>query len=174
MQTLNHNPDNPPSMTAHNPPNLPALDPATLPSRTSSIYPTEEFRAVTTGRSKQALGDALGLQTFGVNLVRLAPGAVSALRHWHTRQDEFIYVLEGELTLVTNDGEQCLGPGLCAGFPAGKVDGHCLMNRGATVAVYLEVGDRLPGDRACYPDADLEARAGRAAYQFFHKDGMAY
>ncbi|MGZ8219196.1 cupin domain-containing protein [Methylomagnum sp.] len=161
-------------MKTNNPPTLPALDPATVPSRTGSTYPAEEFRAVTVGRSKQALGDALGLQTFGVNLVRLEPGAVSALRHWHTRQDEFICVLEGEVTLVTERGEQCLGPGLCAGFPAGKADGHCLMNRGSAVAVYLEVGDRLPGDQAHYPDADLEARAGRGAYQFFHKDGSAY
>lgn len=161
-------------MKPHTCPNPPALDPATVPSRTGSIYPTAELRAVTAGRGKQALGDALGLQNFGVNLVRLEPGAASALRHWHTRQDEFIYVLEGEVTLVTDEGEQRLRPGLCAGFPAGKADGHCLMNRGSAVAVYLEVGDRLPGDQAHYPEADLEARAGRAAYQLFHKDGSAY
>ncbi|HYE36462.1 cupin domain-containing protein [Methylocaldum sp.] len=153
---------------------LPALDPAAVPSRTTSIYPTEELRALTVGRSKQALGDALGLQTFGVNLVRLEPGAMSALRHWHTRQDEFVYVLEGEIALVTEAGEQCLRSGQCAGFPAGKADGHHLVNRGNGVAVYLEVGDRLPGDRAHYSDADLEARATRGGYGFFHKDGMPY
>jgi uncharacterized cupin superfamily protein len=92
----------------------------------------------------------------------------------HTRQDEFIYVLEGELTLVTKQGEQILGPGLCAGFPGGLPDGHQLINRGQSVAVYLEVGDRLPGDRANYPDEDLDARAVRGSYRFFHKDGTPY
>lgn len=152
----------------------PALDPAALPARTGSTYPTEAFRSAAQGRAKHALGDALGLQNFGVNLVRLEPGAMSALRHWHTRQDEFIYVLEGEVTLITESGEQCLHPGQCAGFPAGQPDGHHLVNRGGAVAVYLEVGDRLPGDRAHYPDADLEARAVRGGYGFFHKDGTAY
>lgn len=154
--------------------NLPALDPSTVPARTTSIYPTEAMRTRIIGRSKRALGDALDLENFGVNLVELAPGAISAFRHWHTRQDEFIYVLSGELTLVTEAGEQVLGPGLCAGFPAGKADGHQLVNRGSAVAVYLEVGDRLPGDRAHYPDEDLHARAGRGAYAFHHKDGTAY
>lgn len=126
------------------------------------------------GRSKKALGDALGLQTFGVNLVTLEPGAMSALRHWHTQQDEFIYVLEGELTLVTEQGEQVLVPGLCAGFPAGHADGHQLINRGQSVAIYLEVGDRLPGGRANYPDEDLEAHAVRGSYRFFRKDGTPY
>lgn len=132
------------------------------------------MRARVAGRSKRALGDALGLENFGVNLVELAPGAVSALRHWHSRQDEFIYVLAGELTLVTEAGDQVIGPGLCAGFPAGQADGHQLLNRGSTVAVYLEVGDRLPGDRAHYPDEDLEARDSRETYAFHHKDGTAY
>lgn len=152
----------------------PALDPAEVATRTGSIYPTEELRLITQGRAKQALGDALGLQNFGVNLVRLEPGAMSALRHWHTRQDEFIYVLEGEVTLITGSGEQRLTQGLCAGFPAGKADGHQLVNRSDRAAVYLEVGDRLPGDQAHYPDADLEARAARGGYGFFHKDGTPY
>ncbi len=153
---------------------LPALDPADVPARTGSIYPTEELRSLTQGRSKQPLGDALGLQTFGVNLVRLEPKAMSSVRHWHTRQDEFIYVLEGELTLATEHGEQALGAGMCAGFPAGKADGHHLINRSDRVAVYLEVGDRLPGDRGHYPDVDLEARGTRGGYGFFHKDGTPY
>ncbi|HLF96307.1 MAG TPA: cupin domain-containing protein [Methylococcaceae bacterium] len=153
---------------------LPALDPATLPARTTSIYPTEEQRQRIRGRSKQALGDALGLHNFGVNLVRLEPGAVSAFRHWHTRQDEFIYVLEGEIALVTNEGEQFLTSGQCAGFPGGQANGHQLVNRGNRVAVYLEVGDRLPGDTAHYPEEDLQARATRGSYAFFRKDGMAY
>lgn len=129
---------------------------------------------MTVGRSKRALGGALGLQTFGVNLVRLEAGAVSALRHWHTRQDEFIYVLEGEITLVTKGGEQCLHAGMCAGSPAGKADGHQLINRGHRTATYLEVGDRLPGDQAYCSDEDLRAPATRGAYALFHKDGTPY
>ncbi|NJD04926.1 MAG: cupin domain-containing protein [Methylococcaceae bacterium] len=152
----------------------PALDPASVSPRTGSTYPTEELRHRVAGRSKRAMGDALGLQNFGVNLVTLEPGAVSALRHWHTRQDEFIYVLEGELTLVTEQGEQVLAPGHCAGFPAGTADGHQLVNRSAGTTTYLEAGDRLPGDRAHYPDEDLLAIDRPVGYGFFHKDGSPY
>lgn len=153
---------------------LPALDPAGVPGRITSIYPTDELRSRIVGRYKQALGDVLDLQTFGVNRVTLAPGGISALRHWHTRQDEFIYVLEGEVTLIAEHSEQCLGADTCAGFPAGKSDGHQLINRGNRRAVYLEVGDRLPGDAAHYPDDDLQATAVRGAYVFAHKDGTPY
>jgi uncharacterized cupin superfamily protein len=153
---------------------LPALDPARVPGRATSPYPTAELRAAVAGRSKHALGDALGLQNFGVNLVRLEPGASSALRHWHTRQDEFVYVLEGEITLITDGGRQTLGSGMCAGFPAGKADGHHLVNRGPRVAVYLEVGDRSPGDQTFYPDVDLQARSNRAQSEYLHKDGSPY
>jgi len=152
----------------------PTLDPARVAVRTTSPYPTADLRAAVAGRAKQALGDALGLQNFGVNLVRLAPGARSSLRHWHTRQDEFVYVLAGEVTLVTDGGAQLLGPGMCAGFPAGKADGHHLLNRGPVAAVYLEVGDRMPGDLMHYPDVDLEGRATRGPSQFLHKDGTPY
>lgn len=152
----------------------PALDPSTVMGRTGSSYPAEELRLRVAGRCKRALGDALGLENFGVNLVTLEPGAASALRHWHTRQDEFIYVLEGELTLVTEQGEQVLVPGHCAGFPAGTADGHQLVNRAAGTATYLEAGDRLPGDRAHYPDEDLLAIDRPVGYGFFHKDGSPY
>lgn len=109
----------------------PAIDPKSVPVRIgSSVYP-KQFRKPVEGRSKQALGDAVGLRNFGVNLTRLAAGAWSSIRHWHTRQDEFIYVLEGEITLVTDDGEQVLGPGMVAGFPAGTPNGHHLINRGS-------------------------------------------
>ena len=155
-------------------PERPALDPATIEPRTKSVYPTEALRAPLAGRSRRALGDALGLRNFGVNLVLLAPGAHSSARHWHERQDEFIYVLEGEVTLVTDAGAQVIGPGACAGFPAGKPDGHHLVNRSAAGAVYLEVGDRSPGDRVHYPDADLEGRAPHPTTRFFHKDGTPY
>jgi uncharacterized cupin superfamily protein len=129
---------------------------------------------VTAGRAKRGLGDALGLTTFGVNLTRLDPGAASALRHWHRRQDEFVYVLDGELTLITDEGEQVLGPGTCAGFPGGVPNGHQLVNRTDRAATYLEVGDRLPGDAADYPDVDLCVRTTAAGWKYFHKDGRSY
>lgn len=153
---------------------LPVLDPASVAPRSKSVYPTEALRAPLAGRAKRALGDALGLRNFGVNLVHLSPGAHSSERHWHERQDEFIYVLEGEVTLVTKAGARIIAPGTCAGFPAGKPDGHHLINRSNAVAVYLEVGDRLPGERVHYPDADLEGRASASATRFFHKDGTPY
>lgn len=136
---------------------LPALDPATVAERRGSKYPAP-FRDIVSRRSKQALGDAVGLDKFGVNLVRLDPGAWSSQRHWHTHEDEFVYVLEGELCLVTDEGEQVLGPGMSAGFPAGKANGHHFINRSNAVAVYLEVGNRDDADRTYYPDVDLEYR----------------
>jgi uncharacterized cupin superfamily protein len=114
------------------------------------------------------------LQNFGVNLVRLAPGSCSALRHWHTRQDELIYVLEGEVTLIANSGEQVLKPGLAAGFPAGDADGHHLVNRSNSDVVYLEIGDRTDGDSANYPDDDLIAKASDNGWIFTHKNGEIY
>jgi uncharacterized cupin superfamily protein len=150
------------------------LDPATVPARTTSGYPTEEMRRATAGRAKQPLGDALGLTTFGVNLTRLAPGAASALRHWHHRQDEFVYVLEGELVLVTDDGEHVLRAGTCAGFPGGVANAHHLVNRTAAPATFLEVGDRLPGDGVEYPEHDLRVRAKMAGWSYVRKDGRPY
>ena len=138
-----------------------------------SIYP-EPFASRMAGRVKHPLGDLFGLTNFGVNLTRLAPGAVSALRHAHTRQDEFILVLEGHPTLVTDAGETRLAPGMCAGFKAGTGDAHQLRNDGADEAVYLEVGDRTPGDSASYPDEDLQAVMGEGGWRFLHKDGRPY
>ena len=135
-------------------PTSPALDPLSVEARSGSSYP-EQFKASTEGRLKRGLGDALGLQSFGINLVHLAPGAASALRHWHSHEDEFVYVLEGEITLITDAGEALLGPGMAAGFPAGRADGHHLVNRSVETAAYLEVGDRSSQDEAFYPDDDL-------------------
>lgn len=149
------------------------IDPQTVPIRTSSNYP-EPFRSRVAGRLKQRLGDAVGLKNFGVNLVTLEPGSCSALRHWHTRQDEFIYVLEGEITLVTDSGEQGLTPGMAAGFPAGEANGHQLVNKSDRVVKYLEVGDRTPNDAATYSDDDLLAQAGPDGWVFTHKDGSPY
>lgn len=159
-----------------NTPSFPvAISALEAPPRTKpSNYP-EPFASRMTGREKRTLGDLFGLSNFGVNLARLAPGAVSALRHCHTRQDEFIYLLEGHAVLLTDAGETALSPGMCAGFKAGTGDGHQLINRSNADVVYLEVGDRSSGDAATYPDDDLKAALGSdGKYQFTHKDGSAY
>ncbi|MFB2772657.1 cupin domain-containing protein [Pelatocladus sp. BLCC-F211] len=148
------------------------IDPEKVPTEARSNYP-DEFKPKVAGRIRQRLGNFAGLKNFGVNLVKLEPGSSSALRHWHSCQDEFIYVLEGELTLITDAGAEVLKPGMAAGFPAGEANGHHLVNRSSTVAVYLEVGDRTPNDEASYPDDDLIAKAspdGKSII-FAHKDG---
>jgi uncharacterized cupin superfamily protein len=149
---------------------MPTLDPSTVPERIGSAYP-EQFRELVRARRKRALGNELGLTHYGVNVVTMPPGSWSAQRHWHTRQDEFVYVLEGELVLVTDAGEQTLRAGMAAGFPAGSPDGHHLVNRSAADAVYLEVGDRVPGDEVHYPDIDLFVDA---TLTMRHKSGEPY
>ncbi|HOX67059.1 MAG TPA: cupin domain-containing protein [Burkholderiaceae bacterium] len=140
----------------------------------ASSYP-EPFASRMQGRTKRPLGELFGLNNFGVNLTTLNPGAVSALRHQHLRQDEFVYILQGEATLVTNEGETLLLPGMCAGFAAGNGDAHMLINRSGLSCVYLEIGDRTPGDHATYPDDDLVAfSTQQGAWQFTHKDGQPY
>jgi uncharacterized cupin superfamily protein len=153
--------------------NRPALDPLEVEPNRGSNYP-EPFRQRVAARVKRKLGDALGLKNFGVNLTTLAPGGQSALRHWHSRQDEFVYMVSGELVLITEAGEQVLKPGMAAGFPAGKADGHHLINRSAKDATYLEVGDRTPGDGACYPDDDIRALMQEGRWTFSRKDGTPY
>lgn len=151
-----------------------ALTACEVPPRTKpSNYP-QPFASRMTGREKRALGDAFGLTNFGVNLTRLAPGAVSALRHAHSRQDEFVYVLDGQPTLVTDEGRVLLGPGMCAGFKAGTGDAHQLINESTQEVVYLEVGDRTPGDEGVYPDDDLQAVMVAGQWRFAHKDGTPY
>ena len=138
-----------------------------------SSYP-EPFASLMSGRIKHPLGDIFGIKNFGVNLTRLSPGAVSALHHCHSRQDEFIYVLEGEPTLFTDEGETRLRPGMVAGFAAG-VTPHHLENRTESDCVILEVGDRVSGDTASYPDDDLEvALQADGQWLFNHKDGSPY
>ncbi len=154
-------------------PILPALDPRSVPERTGLFYP-EAFRGPADERVRQALGDALGLAQFGVNLVRLPPGASSALRHWHEEEDEFVYVLDGELTLVTDAGQQVLGPGMAGGFPAGTEDGHHLINHGAATAVYLEVGSRASEEFVTYPDVDLKMQRRLGKRSYTHKNGQPY
>jgi uncharacterized cupin superfamily protein len=154
---------------------LPAIVAAEAPSRTKPSHYPEPFASRMAGRDKKPLGDLFALSNFGVNLTRLAPGALSALRHAHTRQDEFIYVLQGHPVLVTDAGETPLHPGMCAGFKAGTGDGHHLVNHSDEEVVYLEIGDRTAGDSATYPDDDLRAVAlGVGRWQFTHKDGTLY
>lgn len=143
--------------------------PRTIPS----LYP-EVFAKRTEGREKRQLGNVFGLSNFGVNLTRLPPGSSSALRHAHSKQDELIYILEGCPTLITDAGESEMAPGMCAGFPAGTGNAHHLVNRSAADVVYLEVGDRTPGDAVHYPDDDLQAHLVEGGWQFTHKDGTPY
>jgi uncharacterized cupin superfamily protein len=144
------------------------------PRAQKTNYP-EPFASRVAGRDKRPLGDLFGLANFGVNLTRLAPGAVSALRHAHSRQDEFIYVLEGHPTLITDAGEERLEPGMCAGFKAGSGNAHHLVNRTHADVLYLEVGDRSAGDSASYPDDDIQAAlAPDGRWRFTHKDGTPY
>lgn len=128
---------------------------STVPVETGTNYPVP-FQSAVKGRSRQRVGNAAGLTNFGVNLTTLAPGSQSALRHWHSAQDEFIYVVRGELWLVTEDGEQILTAGEMAGFAAGAANGHHLVNRSDQLAIYLEVGDRTMPDQVNYPDQDLQ------------------
>jgi uncharacterized cupin superfamily protein len=155
----------------------PALDPLTVPARSTSGYP-EPYRSRVLPREKRALGDALGLRKIGINHTTLPPGKESSMRHWHTHEEEFIFVLAGEVVLRTDGGEQVLTAGMCAGFPPsadGKTgDGHQLVNRGSVPAVYLEISDRNPADGAHYPDDDLRFHGVDAAVRFTRKDGSAY
>ena len=152
---------------------LPALDPSSVPEQRGSSYP-EPFASRMGERSKRRLGNACGLTKFGVNLVTLAPGGQSALRHWHSLEDEFVFVLEGEVVLVTDAGEQRLTAGMCAGYPAGRRDAHHFQNRSGAPARYLEVGSRIPGDYTSYPDDDLMWIPSDDGEYPAHKDGRRY
>lgn len=135
-----------------------------------TLYPPP-FDAPCRARERIRLGDAAGLTQFGVNLLRLPPGAWSSQRHWHAKEDEFIHVLSGEVVLVTDAGEELLHAGDCAGFKAGEMNGHCLQNRGAADATVLEIGSRIPGESAVYSDIDMKVESGIG---YVHKDGTPY
>ncbi len=150
---------------------MPKVDIAAVPQRKGSGYPAP-FDAPLTGRIRQRLGDAGGLADFGVNLMRLPPGNWSSQRHWHSHEDEFVYVLEGELTLVEDGGEMVLRAGDCAAFPKGTGNGHHLINKSDVVAVYLEVGSRAPADVTTCSDVDMMST--NADGRFVHKDGTPY
>jgi uncharacterized cupin superfamily protein len=146
---------------------------AVAPWTKPSLYP-EPYASMMSKRERRRLGDAFGLSNFGVNFTTIEPGGMSALRHHHALQDEFIYVLEGHPTLVTDAGDTELAPGMCAGFKAGNGDGHMLVNRGESRVVYLEVGDRTPGEAVVYPDVDMQGLFVDGAWVFSHRDGTPY
>ncbi|MET7150164.1 cupin domain-containing protein [Xanthomonas sp. PPL139] len=150
---------------------MPKLDLSAIPERLGTGYPPP-FDAPCAQRMRQRLGDAGGLRDFGVNLTRLPPGGWSAQRHWHCEEDEFVYVIEGELVLIEDDGEILLRAGECAAFPKNSGNGHHLVNRSDADAVYLEVGSRSPDDVITCSDIDMmsPSRDGR----FLHKDGTPY
>ena len=154
--------------------NEPAVSAGDVTAVSSTGYP-QPFRAAVAGRSRRVLGRAFGLTKFGVNLTTLEPGAASAQRHWHSHEDEFVYVLTGELTLVSNAGEQVLIAGMVAGFQAGVPDGHHLVNRSDAPATYLEIGDRDAKDEVFYPDIDLQyVLAPTGSRVFTQRDGTPY
>ncbi|MGV3624181.1 MAG: cupin domain-containing protein [Archangium sp.] len=153
---------------------LPALDPSTLAPRTTSTYP-KNFQERVLPREKRALGNALGLTQFGVNHTTLFPGKSSSLRHYHSHEEEMVYVLEGEVVLRTDEGEQRLTAGMCAGFPGGTTNGHQLVNRSDAPAKYLEIGSRHHEDRAQYPEDDLRCEKNETgAWVFSHRDGTPW
>jgi len=156
------------------PPRPLAIVAAEAPARAKpSNYP-EPFASRMLKREKRPLGDLFGLANFGVNLTRIAPGGESALRHAHTKQDEFVYIVEGRPTLVTDAGRTALAPGMCAGFKAGTGDAHHLVNETDADVVYLEIGDRTPGESASYPDDDIALEVVDGRMIFAHKDGTPY
>jgi uncharacterized cupin superfamily protein len=149
---------------------MPKLDLAQVPVKTGSIYPAP-YAAQMAGRSSLRLGAAGGLTQFGVNLVTLEPGARSSLRHWHAHEDEFVMVTEGRLTLCEDAGETDMRVGDCAAFPAGRPDGHCLVNRSGTVARFVVVGSRAAYEVATYSDVDLKVTLDNGRADFTRRDG---
>jgi uncharacterized cupin superfamily protein len=152
---------------------MPKIDIAKVKVSTRSYYPPP-FDKLVAGRETQRLGDAVGLTQFGVSLVRLKPGAAAGVRHWHENEDEFVYVLEGEATLVEDEGETPLGPGGAAAFKAGVANGHSMVNKSQADVVMLVVGTRAKSERGHYPDVDLAYEFDGKAFRFLHKSGEPY
>jgi uncharacterized cupin superfamily protein len=155
---------------------MPVIDPRKVPVKTGTIYP-EPYAAMMNGRSSLRLGEAGGLTQYGVNLVMLEPGAMSSLRHWHHNEDEFVWIVEGDCTLVQDQGETVMRPGDCAAFPAGDPDGHHFVNRTDKVAKFLVVGTKAPQETAVYADVDMMVHmttglGGKA--EFTYKDGTPW
>jgi uncharacterized cupin superfamily protein len=152
---------------------MPKIDIASVKVEAATGYP-EPYRSAVAGRLRQRLGNAVGLDQFGVNLTRLQPGAQSAQRHWHAAEDELVFVVEGTLVLCEDDGETVLEAGAAAAFKAGVANGHCLVNRSAADAVYLEIGTRSGRDEVDYPDIDLRVRKDENGVSYLHKSGEPY
>lgn len=152
---------------------MPVIDQTRCPVKTGSIYP-EPYASMMQGRSSLRLGDAGGLTQFGANLVMLEPGAMSSLRHWHLNEDEFVWVVEGECTLVQDAGETVMRPGDCAAFPAGSTDGHHFINRSDRPASFLVVGSRAKHEVATYSDVDLKVEIGGGKASFTYRDGTEF
>ena len=152
---------------------MPKIDIATLPADTRTGYPPP-FDRVTIGRERKRLGNAIGLDQFGVNLTTLKPGAASALRHWHEKEDELVFILEGEVVLIEDGGETLLKPGDAAGFKANSRDGHHLVNKSGRDAVYLEIGTRSKYESVDYPDVDLKVVRDEKGMRYTHKNGEPY
>ena len=152
---------------------MPKIDIASLPTDTRTGYPAP-FDRVVVGRERRRLGNAVGLDQFGVNLTTLRPGAASALRHWHECEDELVYVLEGELVLIENEGETVLRPGDAAGFKANTPNGHHLINKSDRPAVYLEIGTRSKHEKVEYSEVDLKVVRDHNGMRYTHKNGEPY
>jgi uncharacterized cupin superfamily protein len=152
---------------------MPKIDIANLPIDSRTNYP-EPFNRVVAGRSRKRLGNAVGLDQFGVNLTTLKPGAASALRHWHEKEDELVYILEGEVVLIEDDGQTLLKAGDAAGFKAKVRNGHHLVNKSGRDAVYLEIGTRSKHERAEYPDIDMLVVRDENGQRYTHKNGQPY
>ena len=153
---------------------MPKIDLATLTTRVGSPNYPAPFRHVCAGRHKTALGNAVDLTQFGVNLTRLEPGAATSIRHWHEQEDEFVYVLQGECVLIENDGETVLKAGDCAGWKANVPNGHSIVNKSRADVLLLEVGTRAPSERSHYPDDDLKFERDDGVVHVLHKSGEPY
>jgi uncharacterized cupin superfamily protein len=152
---------------------MPKIDIANVKTEIATGYPSQ-FRDVVAGRERKRLGNAVGLDQFGVNLTRVKPGAQSSQRHWHANEDELVYILEGEVVLCEEGGETVLRPGDAAGWKAGVANGHCLINRTSRDAVFIEIGTRAKHEQANYPDIDLVAVKDEQGFHYLHKSGEPY
>jgi uncharacterized cupin superfamily protein len=152
---------------------MPKIDVIKIPAETACHYPDPFWQPIV-GRQRKRLGNAVGLSQFGVNLTTLKPGAWSSQRHWHRNEDEFVYVLEGEIVLVEDHGETVLKAGDAAGWKANSGIGHCLINRTERDAIYVEVGSRVACETAVYPDIDMRAESDKTGMRYLHKTGEPY
>jgi uncharacterized cupin superfamily protein len=152
---------------------MPKIDISKAVVRTIAAYPVG-LREITEGREKVMLGDVAGLTQFGVNLTRMKPGAWSSQRHWHEQEDEFVYIVEGEVTLIEDGGETVLRAGDCAGWKAGNTNGHCLVNKSNADVVFIEIGTRAPVEQCHYPDVDLQMKKDESGVRFMRKNGEVY